>query len=169
MRETIFKMPTDDTNIMQLRPMGPLRKDRTVAERSKRFRQRQKERKQTATRDATPLRTVAPAAVTSVRTVTPPAWAELENTNDFKVSDRVRNGSLTACVEPFVRMEVTMTTVQMSALAGRLSDGCVTRDDLDLAARLVMAFAGQYPRDGVVRLVDGDISDDLADDVEAAP
>jgi hypothetical protein len=66
-------------------------------------------------------------------------------------------------------MEVTMTTVQMSALAGRLSDGCVTRDDLDLAARLVMAFAGQYPRDSAVQIVEGEIADDMAVDEEAAP
>jgi hypothetical protein len=119
--------------------------------------------KQTVTRDATPLRTVTPSVPKSA---TAAGWAESENTNYFNVSDTVRNGSVT----PLVRLEVTITTIQMSALAGRLSDGCVTRDDLDLAARLVMAFAGQYPRDGVVRLVDGGISDDLADDdEEAAP
>jgi hypothetical protein len=89
-------MAETETNVMPLRPMGPARKDPTAAARAKRFRERQKEQKKAVAQTSAPLPTVTqPTVAVPVRTVTVPIRAASENSNDFIVSDTMRNGSVT--------------------------------------------------------------------------
>jgi hypothetical protein len=51
----------------------------------------------------------------------------------------------------------------------RQSAGLASRDDLLLADRIITAFAGQYPRDGFVTIVDGEMSDDIDEEDDEIP
>jgi len=54
---------------------------------------------------------------------------------------------------------VTLSTADMCGLAARLSGGRASREDLQLADRIVTAFAMQFPPDSVVTIGAAEISD----------
>lgn len=47
---------------------------------------------------------------------------------------------------------VTISTAEMCGLASRLSDGRASRDDLQLADKVIMAFVMRLPPDSVVEI-----------------
>jgi hypothetical protein len=57
------------------------------------------------------------------------------------------------------RSRHAITTAQMCALAARLSDGRASRDDLQLADRLIMALVDRLPPDSILEL-EGNYHDD---------
>src|SRR5437870_590925 len=72
------------------------------------------------------------------------------NSNDFKAS---------VTVEPVfdaatARGVTAVSTVQMCALAARISDGRASREDWRLAERLIMALVDRLPPDSSIQLAD---------------
>src|SRR5690349_8654917 len=57
------------------------------------------------------------------------------------------NGDSTV-YQPLFESRVTVSTIQMCELAGRLESGRVTLDDLALASRLIIALVKHLPADG---------------------
>ena len=45
---------------------------------------------------------------------------------------------------------VTVSTIEMCALAARLGGNCVTVDDLQLAERIIMTFVDKLPPDSII-------------------
>jgi adenine C2-methylase RlmN of 23S rRNA A2503 and tRNA A37 len=61
---------------------------------------------------------------------------------------------------------ITISTEQICALAASISDGTATPSDRRLADRLLVAFAGQYPRDESITLIVGTVADDIMEEDE---
>jgi hypothetical protein len=93
--------------------------------------------------------------ITKLRPAAP--MSSTERSRLFRQRLKQRNAMATPGANEVV---AEISTAEICALAARIRDGDASATDRRLADRLLVAFAGQYPRDSIVRLVAPPVADD---------
>jgi hypothetical protein len=74
--------------------------------------------------------------------------------------ERKNNNENKASVTVDAADSLTISTAQMAGLAARLGDGRASRQDMELADKVIMAFVMSLPPDSVVEIGANEIPDD---------